>query len=109
MSDVHEQRSHRDLKAGNVMVSGWDSMEGVKLHLIDWANSRRHDEGDDKYPSFVTLMQCTFFKLESASKSWCNKQGSWARHGSLYTLNPIYSMIPSYAVVIKCGCMQSTC
>lgn len=50
LSDVHEQRSHRDLKAGNVMVSGWDSIEGVKLHLIDWANSRRHDEGEYNHP-----------------------------------------------------------
>lgn len=46
LSNVHEQRSHRDLKAGNVMVSGWQSMDGLKIHLIDWANSRRHDEGE---------------------------------------------------------------
>ena len=46
LNDVHEQCSHRDLKAGNVMVSGWDSIDGLKIHLIDWANSRRHDEGE---------------------------------------------------------------
>lgn len=46
LDDVHTQQSHRDLKAGNVMVSGWEGMDGLKVHLIDWANSRRHDEGE---------------------------------------------------------------
>ena len=44
LSDVHERRSHRDLKAGNVMVSGWDTAQ-LKIYLIDWANSRKHSEG----------------------------------------------------------------
>ncbi|KAL0043072.1 hypothetical protein WJX79_008366 [Trebouxia sp. C0005] len=44
LEDVHKERSHRDIKAGNVMVSGWDSGQELKLHLIDWANSRLHDE-----------------------------------------------------------------
>jgi len=26
-------------------VSGWNSGQELKLHLIDWANSRLHDEG----------------------------------------------------------------
>ena len=43
--DVHQERSHRDLKAGNVMVSGWGQGEDIRIHLIDWANSRMHTEG----------------------------------------------------------------
>jgi len=45
LEDVHKERSHRDIKAGNVMVSGWNIGQELKLHLIDWANSRLHDEG----------------------------------------------------------------
>ncbi|KAL3141837.1 hypothetical protein ABBQ32_004505 [Trebouxia sp. C0010 RCD-2024] len=43
LSEVHEQRSHRDLKAGNVMVCAWDTPP-LKIYLIDWANSRQHSE-----------------------------------------------------------------
>ncbi|KAL3153330.1 hypothetical protein ABBQ38_011673 [Trebouxia sp. C0009 RCD-2024] len=43
LSEVHEQRSHRDLKAGNVMVCAWDTPP-LKVYLIDWANSRQHSE-----------------------------------------------------------------
>lgn len=53
LNDVHEQRSHRDIKAGNVMVSAWDSPNHLKLHLIDWANSRLHDEG---HPTILLLL-----------------------------------------------------
>lgn len=49
LEDVHKERSHRDIKAGNVMVSGWDSGQELKLHLIDWANSRLHDEGQQTH------------------------------------------------------------
>lgn len=58
---MHEQRSHRDLKAGNVMVSGWDSADGVRIHLIDWANSRRHDEGEQK--TSASQVPCNFRSL----------------------------------------------
>lgn len=45
LDDLHQERSHRDIKAGNVMVSGWGSGQGLRMHLIDWANSRLHTEG----------------------------------------------------------------
>lgn len=57
LDDVHEQHSHRDLKAGNVMVSGWEGMDGLKIHLIDWANSRRHDEGEQVHSTSQSQCQ----------------------------------------------------
>ena len=55
LEDVHKERSHRDIKAGNVMVSGWSSGQELKLHLIDWANSRLHDEGQYRYSLLVNV------------------------------------------------------
>ena len=49
MKDMHKTRSHRDLKPANIMVSGWDSDDALQPHIIDFANSYRH-EGD--------LLQC---------------------------------------------------
>ena len=46
LEDVHKERSHRDLKSGNVMVSGWDGKSSLRVHLVDWANSRLHSEGE---------------------------------------------------------------
>ena len=46
LDNLHRERSHRDMKAGNVMVSEWDNSTGLKIHLIDWANSRLHSEGE---------------------------------------------------------------
>ena len=55
LTDVHEQRSHRDIKAGNVIVSGWGSGNELKIHLIDWANSRLHEEGKPTSAPFPAL------------------------------------------------------
>ena len=48
LDNLHQERSHRDMKAGNVMVSGWDNPTGLRIHLIDWANSRLHSEGKEE-------------------------------------------------------------
>ena len=43
---IHKERSHRDLKSGNVVVSGWDGRGALKVNLVDWASSRLHTEGE---------------------------------------------------------------
>ena len=43
LDNLHEERSHRDLKPHNVMAVWTDG--GVALRLIDFANSRLHSEG----------------------------------------------------------------
>ena len=46
---IHKERSHRDLKSGNVVVSGWDGRGALRVNLVDWASSRLHTEGEHMF------------------------------------------------------------
>lgn len=89
LEDTHRDRSHRDLKSGNVMVSDWDGKAPLRVHLVDWANSRLHTEGTHlqsvscgadyvaSSPSFTCCIcrwdvQCQF--------CWCNIATTHAWH-----------------------------
>ena len=43
MRDVHLTRSHRDFKAPNIMLSGWDQDDALRFAIIDFASSLRHE------------------------------------------------------------------
>ena len=47
LAELHKDRSHRDLKPQNIMVTHSRMTKGskVQVKLIDFAGSRQHDEG----------------------------------------------------------------
>jgi len=57
LDDLHEERSHRDIKPHNIMAVWGDG--GVALRLIDFANSRLHSEGrQSDSPSCLYTAYC---------------------------------------------------
>ena len=57
LDDLHEERSHRDIKPHNIMAVWGDG--GVALRLIDFANSRLHTEGrQSDPPSCLYIGKC---------------------------------------------------
>lgn len=43
LADLHKTRTHRDLKAGNVMLYNWEKCDGPDVTIIDWATSCSHE------------------------------------------------------------------
>ena len=57
LAELHEHRSHRDLKPQNILVAQTKMTKGSKVtvKLIDFAASREHDEG----MHYNTLTSCS--------------------------------------------------
>lgn len=43
LADLHKERSHRDIKPGNILVA--QRLGRVTVKLVDFAGSRLHSEG----------------------------------------------------------------
>ena len=59
MRDMHEHRSHRDVKPANIMLY-WQGGQ-VDVMLIDFAGSRPHGEGEygldsNQYRTLITFV-----------------------------------------------------